>query len=151
MAKLSAGLLLFRRNSGGLEVLLIHPGGPFWMKKDEGAWSIPKGEYEANEEPLAAARRELEEETGLVVDGDFLALGTVKQSGGKLVTAWALERDADTVSMKSNMFEMEWPPKSGRMASFPEVDRFEWFGMEAAREKILNAQAAFLERLVERV
>lgn len=147
MKRKSAGLLIFRRKPY-LEVFLIHPGGPFWKNKDDGAWSIPKGEYPPAEDPLSAARREFLEETGFAIDGEFLALGDVKQSGGKTVSAWTLEYDVDPAHLNSNTFEMEWPPKSGRMAQFPEVDRAAWFTIDAARVKILAAQAAFLDRLV---
>jgi predicted NUDIX family NTP pyrophosphohydrolase len=147
MAKHSAGILLYRATSGELEVLLVHPGGPFWQRKDEHAWSIPKGELLPGEEPLAGARRELVEETGFVAQGELLALGTVKQSGGKLVSAWAVLQDADPAGIRSNTFELEWPPKSGTLRSFPEVDRAAWFALPVAREKIIVAQAAFLDRL----
>lgn len=125
----------------------MHPGGPFWAKKDAGAWTIPKGEYGDGEEPLAAARREFEEETGSAVDGEFLALGEVKQSGGKVVTAWAIERDLDATSIRSNTFSMEWPPRSRKIREFPEIDRANWFSVGEAREKLIPAQTAFLERL----
>jgi predicted NUDIX family NTP pyrophosphohydrolase len=151
MAKLSAGILMFRRPAGEPEVLLVHPGGPFWRKKDLGAWSIPKGEYEENEDALAAARREVEEETGLRPIGDLISLGQVRQAGGKLVTAWALETDCDASACRSNSFTLEWPKGSGKMHEFPEIDRAEWFGLAMAREKILKGQVAFLERLAEKV
>jgi predicted NUDIX family NTP pyrophosphohydrolase len=148
MAKRSAAILLFRRGGGGLEVFLVHPGGPFWAKKDLGAWSLPKGEYDTSENPLSAARREFEEETGVRLEsGTFLPLGELKQPGGKVVTAWALEGDTDPALVKSNLFEMEWPPKSGKMQAFPEVDRAGWFSVPAAQEKILKGQAGFLTRL----
>lgn len=145
--KKSAGLLLFRRGSGSLEVFLVHPGGPFWSRKDEGAWSIPKGEIEEGEDPLAAARREVEEETGFAVQGQALALRPLRQAGGKVVHAWAVEQDVDPALLVSNAFAMEWPPKSGRMREFPEVDRGDWFPLEAARGKILKGQADFLDQL----
>ena len=145
--KLSAGLLLFRRAAAGLNVFLVHPGGPFWAKKDLGAWSIPKGEIEAGEDPLAAARREFTEETGFTVDGAFIALGELKQPSGKIVVAWALEQDLDPASLRSNTFELEWPPKSGRMQEFPEVDSGAWFPLPEAREKILPGQWGFIQRL----
>ena len=129
-------------------MLLVHPGGPFWAKKDLGAWSLPKGEYAAGEEPLAVAMREFEEETGARPSGDFLPLGESVQPGRKIVTAWAVEGDFDVGALKSNLFEMEWPPKSGRKTSFPEVDRAEWFSIEDARKKILRGQGAFLDRLL---
>jgi predicted NUDIX family NTP pyrophosphohydrolase len=148
MAKRSAGILMYRREGSEIEALLVHPGGPFWAKKDLGAWSIPKGEYAEGEEPLAVAMRELEEETGARPNGDFLPLGEIVQPGRKVVTAWAMEGDFDVGALKSNLFEMEWPPKSGRRASFPEVDRAEWFSIEDARKKILPGQSAFLDRLL---
>lgn len=151
MAKLSAGLVMYRRRGGGLEVFLVHPGGPFWAKKDAGAWSIPKGEYAEGEDALAAAQREFEEETGFVARGDFVDLGTVKQPGGKVVRAWAIEGDCDPAELKSNMFEMEWPPRSGRLAEFPEVDRAGWFSVEEARERILKGQLPLLDALVSRL
>lgn len=151
MAKQSAGLLVYRRQGRGIEVFLVHPGGPFWAKKDLGAWSIPKGEHTAEEDPLTAARREFEEETGMTIAGEFLQLGTVRQAGGKLVTAWVCEGDFDPDQLKSNLFEMEWPPRSGRMAKFPEVDRGAWFTLAEAHERILASQREFLTRLEERV
>ena len=148
MPKRSAGMLMYRRAGARLEVLLVHPGGPFWAKRDLGAWSLPKGEYAAGEEPLAVAMREFEEETGARPSGDFLPLGESVQPGRKIVTAWAVEGDFDVGAFKSNLFEMEWPPKSGRKTSFPEVDRAEWFSIEDARKKILRGQSAFLDRLL---
>ena len=146
----SAGILLYRRVPGGLEVLLVHPGGPFWTKKDAGAWSIPKGEYEPGDDPLTAARREFEEELGSAPpDGGLVELGEIRQKSGKLVSAWALEGELDATAAFSNTFEIEWPPRSGRIQEFPEVDRAEWFVLERAREKINPAQAAFLDRLAE--
>lgn len=145
--KRSAGILLYRRTPS-LEVLLVHPGGPFWAKKDLGVWSIPKGEYDDDEDPLACALREFEEETGTRLEApDPVDLGTVRQKSGKVVQAWAVEGDLDVASVRSNTFEMEWPPRSGQTRSFPEVDRAEWFSLEAARERINPAQAAFLDRL----
>ncbi len=151
-AKRSAGILLHRRSGdGALEVLLVHPGGPFWAKKDLGAWSIPKGEYEDGEDALAAARREFAEELGSpAADGELVALGDVRQKSGKVVTAWALEGDIDADAVTSNTFTMEWPPRSGRTREFPEVDRAAWFGLDEARERILPAQAPLLDRLAER-
>jgi len=150
MPKLSAGILLFRRLDSGPEVFLVHPGGPFWKNKDDGAWSIPKGEYVAGEDPLAAARREFEEETGSACpDGDAVNLGEVKQPGGKFVTAFALEGDCAADKVRSNLFELEWPPKSGRMQRFPEVDRAGWFSLPEARKKLLAGQHAFLDRLAQ--
>jgi predicted NUDIX family NTP pyrophosphohydrolase len=140
---------MYRRSESGLEVLLVHPGGPFWAKKDLGAWSIPKGEYSEAEEALAVAVREFEEETGLRPQGDFQPLGELVQPGRKIVTAWAVEGDFDIATLTSNLFELEWPPKSGRRTSFPEVDRAEWFSLNEARKKILPGQQEFLARLVE--
>ena len=147
----SAGILLHKRGSGGPLVLLVHPGGPFWAKRDAGAWSIPKGEYADDEDPVAAARREFEEELGSALpgDGELRALGEVRQKNGKRVVAWAAEGDLDASAARSNTFEMEWPPRSGRRQEFPEIDRAEWFTLAQAREKLLPAQAAFLDRLEE--
>ncbi len=147
MPKKSAGLLLYRQGSEGLEVLLVHPGGPFWARKDDGAWSVPKGEFEDAEDPLEAAIREFEEETGARPGVEFIPLKPLKQPGGKLVYAWAVRGDFDPAKLKSNTFSMEWPPRSGRQREFPEVDRAEWFGLEAARRKILKGQAGFLDQL----
>jgi predicted NUDIX family NTP pyrophosphohydrolase len=146
----SAGLLVHRGDGDALEVLLVHPGGPFWAKRDEGAWSIPKGEYESDEDPLAAARREFEEELGLEPpDAPPLELGDVKQKSGKLVSSWALAGDIDVSEITSNTVEVQWPPRSGKMIEIPEVDRAEWFAVEVAREKINPAQAELLDRLVQ--
>jgi len=142
---------MFRRPDGVLEVFLVHPGGPFWAKKDLGAWSIPKGEYLDAEDPLEAAKREFREETGFVAKGDFISLGQVKQAGGKIVVAWAFEGDADASQLKSNSFEMEWPPRSGRRLEVPEVDRGGWFNIEAARERILGGQLPLLDILSARM
>jgi len=147
MPKQSAGLLVYRRRAGGLEVLLVHPGGPLWAKRDLGAWSIPKGELEPGEEPLAAALREVEEETGLRPGGPFLALGTLRQRAGKLVTAWATPGDFDPSTLRSVELELEWPPRSGRRVRFPEVDRAAWFALDEARRRILPAQAPWLDQL----
>jgi len=147
----SAGLLMYRRRPAGVEVFLVHPGGPFWARKDAGAWSIPKGEYVADEDPLAAARREFAEETGIIPQGELVELGAVKQAGGKVVTAWALEGDCDAAAIRSNTFSIEWPPRSGRQREFPEVDRAGWFDLDAAAEKILKGQLPFLHRLAERL
>jgi predicted NUDIX family NTP pyrophosphohydrolase len=147
MAKRSAGILLYRGKGAGLELLLVHPGGPFWAKKDLGAWSIPKGEYQEGEDPLAVARREFEEELGSPAPArDAIELGELAQPSRKLITAYAI--DANT--LKSNLFEMEWPPKTGRLQSFPEVDRAQWFTVEEARDKILPGQRPFIDRLLER-
>jgi predicted NUDIX family NTP pyrophosphohydrolase len=149
MKRLSAGLLLFRKKRDEIEFFLVHPGGPFWAKKDLGAWSIPKGEYEPGTDPLEAAFREFEEEIGFPPQpkGELLALGEIRQAGGKVVTAWAFEGVCDETSIRSNTFSMEWPKGSGRMREFPEIDRAGWFGMAAAREKILQGQVSFLDRL----
>jgi predicted NUDIX family NTP pyrophosphohydrolase len=151
MARQSAGLLLYRQKDRGLEVFLVHPGGPFWAKKDLGAWSIPKGEYQSGEDPRAAARREFHEETGFATDGEFIELGTVRQAGGKFVSAWAAEGDCDPAKLTSNRFQMQWPPRSGRMMEFPEVDRGQWFSLREARERILAGQRPFLDRLEEKL
>lgn len=147
LPKLGAGIVLFRKRPSGLQVLLVHPGGPFWKNKDLGAWSIPKGEYMEGEDPLAAAKREFAEETGMQVDGDFLPLGSFKQPSGKMITAWALEGDCSVADIHSNTFKMEWPPKSGRQQEFPEIDHAEWFDLAEARNRILKGQAAILDRL----
>ena len=147
MSKKSAGILLYREVAGSLEVLLVHPGGPFWAKKDDGAWTIPKGEIEDDEDPLAAAERELKEETGIIAGGDLIALTPLRQRSGKLVHAWAMEGDFDPATLVSNTFVVEWPPKSGRQREFAEVDRAEWMTIEAARVKILDGQRPFLLEL----
>ena len=147
MARTSAGLLLFRRTSAGVEVLLVHPGGPLWAKKDEGAWSIPKGEIDAGEDPLAAARREFEEELGSPVSGEFIALAPIRQASGKVVHAWAVEGNFDPATLTSGIFSMEWPPRSGRQQDFPEVDRAEWFSIDDASRKINKAQIELLNQL----
>jgi predicted NUDIX family NTP pyrophosphohydrolase len=149
-SQISAGLLAFRRQPG-LEILLAHPGGPFWAKKDQGAWTIPKGLAESDADPLAAARREFTEETGFVAAGPTLPLRPVRQKSGKTVMAWAFEADFDLNGFTSNHFEMEWPPRSGQMKSFPEIDRLAWFGYEAALEKIIPYQRPFLEELKEKL
>jgi predicted NUDIX family NTP pyrophosphohydrolase/flavin-binding protein dodecin len=149
MAKESAGILLYRQRGGATEVFLIHPGGPFWKKKDEGAWSIPKGEANEGEDRLAAAIREFAEETGTTVAGDFQALSPIKQAGGKWVYAWALAGDLDPATLTSNEFEMEWPLRSGKRVRFPEVDRGAWFALAEARSKINKGQAALLDALTE--
>ncbi|MCS7478090.1 NUDIX domain-containing protein [Umezawaea endophytica] len=147
--KRSAGILLYRGADDTTEVLLGHMGGPFWARKDEHAWSVPKGEYLDDETPEAAARREFREELGLPVpDGDLVELGEVKQSGGKVITAWALHADLDPADVVPGTFELEWPPKSEQLKEFPEVDRVEWFTVEVARTKIVKAQAALLDRLL---
>lgn len=153
-AKHSAGVLLYRRRGAEVEFLLVHPGGPFWRRKDTGAWSIPKGQVEDDEVPRACAIRELEEELGPAPELDpeqLIELGSIRQKAGKLVEAWAAEADFDPATLASNTFSMEWPPRSGSEQEFPEVDRAEWFDLEKAREKILPAQAELLDRLVERL
>jgi predicted NUDIX family NTP pyrophosphohydrolase len=149
VARRSAGILLYRIAGGEPEVLLVHPGGPFFARKDAGVWSIPKGEYDDGEDPLACALREFEEETGTALPpGEPIELGTVTQRSGKVVSAWAAEGDLDADAVTSNTFTMEWPPRSGRTAEFPEIDRAGWFGVEAAREKLVAAQAEFVDRLL---
>jgi predicted NUDIX family NTP pyrophosphohydrolase len=148
--RVSAGILLWRRRKQRVEVLLAHMGGPYWVNKDLGHWTIPKGEAEQDEELVAVARREFEEETGHPVpEVPLVELGTIRQKSGKVVHAWAAEGDLDAAAAVSNTYEMEWPPRSGRIATFPEIDRVEWFGMERAREKLKAAQVAFLDRLEE--
>ena len=149
--KRSAALLVYRRTKTGIEVFLVHPGGPFWVKKDLGAWSIPKGEFDEDEDGLTAAKRELSEEVGQKIDGTFIALTPVKQRGGKMVQAWAVEGDVDAAAVKSNEFEMEWPPRSGRTARFPEVDRGQWFPMAEALRRILPGQVPILEELLAKI
>jgi predicted NUDIX family NTP pyrophosphohydrolase len=150
MSKHSAGILLFRRTNVYPEVFLVHPGGPFWINKDKGAWSVPKGEFTGEEDPLAAAIREFKEETGLSVSGDFIELTPVKQKGSKIVHVFALEHDPDTSQLTSNTFTIEWPPKSGRMQQFPEVEKYAWFDLVTAREKINEAQGISLDELSRR-
>jgi predicted NUDIX family NTP pyrophosphohydrolase len=151
MGKESAGLLLYRRRQGKLEVFLVHPGGPFWAHKDTGAWSIPKGEYGPEEDPLTAARREFTEETGFTAAGPFLPLTPLKQKSGKLVQAFACEGEVDPGGLTSNTFPLEWPPHSGQMKEFPEVDRAAWFPLAEATEKIHPGQAGFLQELARLV
>jgi predicted NUDIX family NTP pyrophosphohydrolase len=145
--KQSAGLLLHRETSGRIEVFLVHPGGPFWAKKDDGAWSIPKGEFEEGEDALKAAKREFCEETGVVVTGEFQPLSPLKQRSGKMVYAWMVRGDVDPAGLKSNTFSIEWPRGSGQLQEFPEVDRAEWFHLALARRKILPGQLPFLDQL----
>jgi predicted NUDIX family NTP pyrophosphohydrolase len=151
MPRTSAGLLMYRLTQDGTQVLLVHPGGPFWKNKDEGAWSIPKGEAEPGEDLLAVAQREFEEELGFEPTGDFTELAPVKQKGGKIVHAWAFKGDCDPSEINSNTFTMEWPPKSGRQVEFPEIDRAEFFDPETARRKIVSGQVGLLEELVQRL
>jgi predicted NUDIX family NTP pyrophosphohydrolase len=150
-AKQSAGLLLYRWGEAGLELLLAHPGGPFWARKDQGAWSIPKGEFLDDEAPLSAARREFAEEIGTRVEGEALALTPLKQPSRKVIHAFAVEHDLNVEKITSNSFEMEWPPKSGKKAAFPEVDRAAWFGVDEARKRIQPGQAPILDELVRRL
>lgn len=150
-AKTSAGLLLFREGAAGLEVPLVHPGGPYWARRDDGAWSIPKGEIDEGEDPLQAARREFAEETGAAPEGETIELTPRRQPGGKTVRAWAVRADLDPAAIRSNLFSMEWPPRSGRRQEFPEIDRAAWFDLDAARRRIVNGQAGFLEELRRKV
>src|SRR5579875_1281900 len=147
----SAGIFLYRFQSGLLEVFLVHPGGPFWLNKDAGAWSIPKGEFTDEEAPLAAAKREFAEETGTQLSGNFLQLSPIKQKGGKIVYAWALEGNIDAANIQCNMFQIQWPPNSGQWKTYPEVDKAEWFSIAAAKEKINTAQIELLDELVVKV
>lgn len=147
MVKVSAGILMYRKRGQDIEVFLVHPGGPFFEKKDAGVWGIPKGEIDEGEDALAAALREFEEETGFNAEGEFLPLTPVTQKGGKIVQAWAVEGDCDPEKLKSNLFTMEWPPRSGRQHEFPEVDRAGWFTIPDAKQKINPAQVAFLDGL----
>jgi predicted NUDIX family NTP pyrophosphohydrolase len=149
--KRSAGILAFRLGEGALEVLLIHPGGPLWAKKDAGSWSIPKGLYTEDEDALVVAKREFEEETGFKPIGDFIELGAFRQPSGKTISAWAVENDFDISAFKSNTFSMEWPPRSGRMQEFPEADRAQWFGVAEARRKIAKGQVAIVDALERRL
>lgn len=151
MPKNSAGLLMFRFRNRQLEVFLVHPGGPFWQNKDDGAWSIPKGEYGIGEEPLEAAKREFKEETGYEPEGDFIALEPLRQPSRKIITAWAFEGDCDAAGIASNLFAMEWPPRSGRQAQFPEVDRAAWFAIPTAKVKLLKGQTGFIDQLCDRL
>ena len=145
----SAGLLLYRLRKAAIEVLLVHPGGPYWKNKDQGAWSIPKGEFLPEEDPLAAARREFFEETGVAIEGEWRALRPLRQPGGKIVHAWAVEGELDPATIVSNTFEIEWPPRSGRLQSFPEIDRGAWFSLPEAKRKILRGQVPLLEELAQ--
>jgi predicted NUDIX family NTP pyrophosphohydrolase len=151
MAKKSAGILLYRLINKAIEVLLVHPGGPFWIKKDVGAWTIPKGELGEDEDAFNAAIREVKEETGIELKGDFIELTPVTQKSGKLVYAWAKEHDVDPAEIKSNSFEIEWPPKSGKKKVFPEIDKAAWYGLGEAKKKIIPAQAALIEELEKKL
>ena len=146
--KKSAGIILYRKKAKTIEVFLVHPGGPFWKNKDIGSWSIPKGEFTDDEYPLDAAKREFEEETGIRCDGPFLELTPLKQKSGKLVYAWALEKDLNPEKINSNFFDMEWPPKSGQFKSFPEIDKGKWFSPEEAKQKINQSQSTFIDELI---
>jgi len=148
MQKQSAGILVYRKITNSLQVFLVHPGGPFFKNKDEGSWSVPKGEFLDDEEPLAAAKREFAEETGQSIDGDFIDLGSIRQKNNKTVYAWAVEGDIDHEIIVSNTFELEWPPRSGRQIIIPEVDRAEWFEVVIAKQKINPAQAELIDRLI---
>lgn len=148
MAKQSAGILLYRIKNNSLQVFLVHPGGPFWKNKDAGAWSVPKGEFWDDEEALIAARREFQEETGRAIDGHFIPLNSVKQKSGKIIHAWAVEGDIDETSIISNTFPLEWPPRSGKMITVPEINRADWFDTATAKEKINPAQAALIDQLI---
>ena len=149
MARRSAGLIMHRKRDGCVEVFLVHPGGPFWAKRDKGAWSIPKGEYQEGDDPLEAAQREFREETGCIAQGPFRSLGVVKQSGGKLVVAWAFEGDCDPSELKSNLFQLEWPPRSKQVIDVPEVDRAAWFSLDDAAQYILPSQLPLLRKFRE--
>jgi predicted NUDIX family NTP pyrophosphohydrolase len=151
MATQSAGILLYRIKDSHIELFLVHPGGPFWQKKDLGAWTIPKGEFTTAEDALAAAKREFQEETGLALAGDFVKLSPVKQKAGKLIHAWAAEGDIDASAISSNSFSLEWPPKSGKWKEFPEVDKAQWFDVNTAKEKINPAQASFIDELLQKL
>ena len=151
MASKSAGILLYRIKDKELEVLLVHPGGPFWKNKDDGSWSIPKGEFDESEKPLDAALREMKEEVGLELKGNFIELTPVKQKSGKLVYAWALEYDFDPSNIKSNTFEIEWPPKSGKKKEFPEIDKAVWFDVKSAAKKIIGAQVSLIDELFKKI
>jgi predicted NUDIX family NTP pyrophosphohydrolase len=151
MAKRSAGIILFRKIRRQVQLLLVHPGGPFWARKEDGWWSIPKGLYDDSEDPLAAAKRELREETGIIAEGKFLELGTFKQPSGKMIVAWAIESDFDPANLVSNTFLLEWPPKSGKYAEFPEVDRASWFSITEAITKITKGQQPILTALAAKL
>jgi len=149
--KRSAGLLMYRKRKEVIEVFLVHPGGPIWAKKDKGSWTLPKGEYDADEDPLAAAQREFHEETGFIASGNFIELGFVLQKSGKIVTAWAFEGDCNPAELVSNTCEIEWPPRSGKRLEIPEVDRGHWYALAEAREYIRQEQCELLERLVQQL
>lgn len=148
MPKQSAGILLYRKKEAQMQIFLVHPGGPFFKNKDDGSWSIPKGEFLEGDDPLAAAKREFEEETGETIAGEFIPLNPIRQKGGKTVHAWAVEGDIEHTTIKSNHFEIEWPPRSGKQQSFPEIDRADWFDIDAAKVKINSAQTGFIDELI---
>jgi predicted NUDIX family NTP pyrophosphohydrolase len=150
-SKRSAGLLMYRKRKGEIEVFLVHPGGPFWAKKDQGAWTLPKGEYEADEDPLVAAQREFQEETGFIASGNFIELGSVRQKSGKIVIAWAFEGDCNPVELVSNTCEIECPPRSGKRIEIPEVDRGRWYGFAEAYKYIREEQSKLLDTLVKQL
>lgn len=145
--KQSAGLLMYRMQGNAVEVFLVHPGGPIWAKKDKGAWTIPKGQYDSDEEPIAAAQREFEEETSFIAAGPFVELGSIRQKSGKIVTAWAFAGDCDPAELVSNTCKIEWPPRSGKRVEIPEIDRGQWFSLERARKYVREEQGPLLERL----
>lgn len=151
MGKQSAGILLYRKNDAQLQVFLVHPGGPFFKNKDLGSWSIPKGEFLDEENPLIAAKREFEEETGQSIDGNFIPLDPATLKSGKIVYAWAVEGDIDHETISSNLFKIEWPPKSGKKQAFPEIDRADWFDIETAKRKINSGQVVLIENLVQTI
>lgn len=151
VSKRSAGLLMYRKGRDGIEVFLVHPGGPFWAKKDHSVWTLPKGEYDEDEEPLAAAKREFQEETGFVPNGTFVELGSIRQKSGKIVVAWAVEGDCDPAQLTSNTCEIEWPPRSGKRLEIPEIDRGSWFSAQTARIYIRPEQIPLLEALESRI
>ena len=151
MSQQSAGILLYRLNQASIEVLLVHPGGPFWIKKDSGAWSIPKGEFSTTEDPLTAAKREFEEETGSPISGEFIQLHPIRQKSGKIIQAWAIEGNIDAEHITSNTFELEWPPKSGKKQQFPEVDKASWFTVPVAKQKIIQSQVLLIDQLIDKL
>ena len=149
--RISAGILAFRKRKSGIEVFLVHPGGPFWKNKDAGVWTIPKGEFTDEEDALEAAKREFKEEVGVSIKGNFISLNPVKQKSGKWVYAWALKKDIDVTKIRSNYFEIEWPPKSNQLQQFPEIDRGEWFNVAQAKLKIIPAQVSFIDQIVDKL
>lgn len=151
MPKKSAGILMYRHKDSELEIFLVHPGGPFWINKDLNAWSIPKGEFDDNEDAFATAKREFKEETGINISGKFIELNPIKQKSGKMIYAWAVKGDIDASAIKSNEFEIEWPPRSGKMKTFPEIDKAEWFSLSDAKKKIIAAQWQLIEELISKI